>query len=162
MKNIIKTKHHIFVRVTSIVAIVIIAVCSTLAIQGCEKKEKEQTKNIPINSIAQGYISEVYRSNNFVLKSQQSLDDFIEAFEIPNLSQLKINFDTDMVIAVIESNNSSSTIDITNITEFKDKIEIRVENLRKGMTADIGSIYHIVKIPKTDKTIVFMKITSYN
>ena len=162
MKNIIKTKHHIFVRVTSIVAIVIIAVCSAWAIQGCEKKEKEQTKNIPINSIAQGYISEVYRSNNFVLKSQQSLDDFIEAFEIPNLSQLKINFDTDMVIAVIESNNSSSTIDITNITEFKDKIEIRVENLRKGMTADIGSIYHIVKIPKTDKTIVFMKITPYN
>ncbi|MBF0976781.1 MAG: hypothetical protein HXK55_05240 [Bacteroidetes bacterium] len=162
MKNIIKTKHHIFVRVTSIVAIVTIAVCSALAIQGCEKKEKEQTKNIPINSIAQGYISEVYRSNNFVLKSQQSLDDFIEAFEIPNLSQLKINFDTDMVIAVIESNNSSSTIDITNITEFKDKIEIRVENLRKGMTADIGSIYHIVKIPKTDKTIVFMKITPYN
>ena len=162
MKNIIKTKHHIFVRVTSIVAIVIIAVCSAWAIQGCEKKEKEQTKNIPINSIAQGYISEVYRSNNFVLKSQQSLDDFIEAFEIPNLSQLKINFDTDMVIAVIESNNSSSTIDITNITEFKDRIEIRVENLRKGMTADIGSIYHIVKIPKTDKTIVFMKITPYN
>ena len=162
MKNIIKTKHHIFVRVTSIVAIVIIAVCSTLAIQGCEKKEKEQTKNILVNSIAQGYISKVYRSNNFVLKSQQSLDDFIEAFEIPNLSQLKINFDTDMVIAVIESNNSSSTIDITSITEFKDKIEIRVENLRKGMTADIGSIYHIVKIPKTDKTIVFMKITSYN
>ena len=162
MKNIIKTKHHIFVRVTSIVTIVIIAVCSAWAIQGCEKKEKEQTKNIPVNSIAQGYISKVYRSNNFVLKSQQSLDDFIEAFEIPNLSQLKINFDTDMVIAVIESNNSSSTIDITNITEFKDKIEIRVENLRKGMTADIGSIYHIVKIPKTDKTIVFMKITSYN
>lgn len=162
MKNIIKTKHHISVRVTSIVAIVIIAVCSTWAIQGCEKKEKEQTKNIPVNSIAQGYISKVYRSNNFVLKSQQSLDDFIEAFEIPNLSQLKINFDTDIVIAVIESNNSSSTIDITNITEFKDKIEIRVENLRKGMTADIGSIYHIVKIPKTDKTIVFMKITSYN
>lgn len=162
MKNIIKTKHHIFVRVTSIVAIVIIAVCSAWAIQGCEKKEKEQTKNIPVNSIAQGYISKVYRSNNFVLKSQQSLDDFIEAFEIPNLSQLKINFDTDMVIAVIESNNSSSTIDITNITEFKDKIEIRVENLRKGMTVDIGSIYHIVKIPKTDKTIVFMKITSYN
>lgn len=162
MKNIIKTKHHIFVRVTSIVAIVIIAVCSTLAIQGCEKKEKEQTKNILVNSIAQGYISKVYRSNNFVLKSQQSLDDFIEAFEIPNLSQLKINFDTDMVIAVIESNNSSSTIDITSIAEFKDKIEIRVENLRKGMTADIGSIYHIVKIPKTDKTIVFMKITSYN
>ncbi len=162
MKNIIKTKRHISVRVTSIVAIVIIAVCSAWAIQGCEKKEKEQTKNIPVNSIAQGYISKVYRSNNFVLKSQQSLDDFIEAFEIPNLSQLKINFDTDMVIAVIESNNSSSTIDITNITEFKDKIEIRVENLRKGMTADIGSIYHIVKIPKTDKTIVFMKITPYN
>ena len=162
MKNIIKTKRHISVRVTSIVAIVIIAVCSAWAIQGCEKKEKEQTKNIPVNSIAQGYISKVYRSNNFVLKSQQSLDGFIEAFEIPNLSQLKINFDTDMVIAVIENNNSSSTIDITNITEFKDKIEIRVENLHKGMTADIGSIYHIVKIPKTDKTIVFMKITSYN
>ena len=162
MKNIIKTKHHIFVRVTSIVAIVIIAVCSAWAIQGCEKKEKEQTKNIPINSIAQGYISKVYRSNNFVLKSQQSLDDFIEAFEIPNLSQLKINFDTDMVIAVVESNNSSSTIDITSITEFKDKIEVRVENVHKGMTADIGSIYHIVRIPKTDKTIVFMKITSYN
>ena len=162
MKNIIKTKRHISVRVTSIVAIVIIAVCSAWAIQGCEKKEKEQTKNIPVNSIAQGYISKVYRSNNFVLKSQQSLDDFIEAFEIPNLSQLKINFDTDIVIAVIESNNSSSTIDITNITEFKDKIEVRVENVHKGMTADIGSIYHIVKIPKTDKNIVFMKITSYN
>ena len=162
MKNRMKTKHHIFIRITNIVAIVIIAVCSAWAIQGCEKKEKEQTKNIPINSIAQGYISKVYRSNNFVLKSQQSLDDFIEVFEIPNLSQLKINFDTDMVIAVVESNNSSSTIDITSITEFKDKIEVRVENVHKGMTADIGSIYHIVRIPKTDKTIFFMKITSYN
>lgn len=115
-----------------------------------------------MNSIVQGYISKDCRNNNFVLKSQQSLEDFIKAFEIPNLSQLKINFDIDMVIAVIESNNSSSTIDITSITEFKDKIEIRVENLRKGMTADIGSIYHIVKIPRTDKTIVFMKITPYN
>ena len=86
MKNIIKTKHHIFVRVTSIVAIVIIAVCSTLAIQGCEKKEKEQTKNIPVNSIAQGYISKYFRNNNFVLKSQQSLDDFIEAFEIKGVN----------------------------------------------------------------------------
>ena len=162
MKNRMKTKHHIFIRITNIVAIVIIAVCSALAIQGCEKKEKEQAKNIPVNSIAQGYISKDCRNNNFVFKSQQSLDDFIEAFEIPNLSQLKINFDTDMVIAVIESNNSSSTIDITSITEFKDKIEVRVENLHKGMTADIGSIYHIVKIPKTDKNIAFMKITSYN
>ncbi len=36
-----KTKHHILVRVTSIVAIVIIAVCSALAIQGCEKKKSK-------------------------------------------------------------------------------------------------------------------------
>lgn len=41
MKNRMKTKHHIFIRITNIVAIVIIAVCSALAIQGCEKKEKE-------------------------------------------------------------------------------------------------------------------------
>ena len=144
---------------------ILLLIGAFIVLSGCEKekeakKKEEEAKNISVSSVAQGYINKIYREGNIVVKSQQKLNDYIEELQIPNSPQ--INFDTDMVIGVIETNNSSSTVDITNITEFKDKVEVRVENSQKGMTADIGCIYHIVKIPKTDKPIVFIKITVYN
>lgn len=53
--------------------------------------------------------------------------------------------------------NGGHTIDITNITEFETTIVVTVENLQTGNTSGVfvTQPYHIVKIPKATKPIVF-------
>ena len=60
-----------------------------------------------------------------------------------------------MVIFVIEVSNSTTTIDITNIQENANNIVVTVENLQIGMTTDVVHPFHIVKIPKSSKPILF-------
>jgi hypothetical protein len=62
------------------------------------------------------------------------------------------------VIVVIDRiyGNGGHSIDITNITEFETNIIVTVENLQTGNTFSVVTQpYHIVKIPKATKPIVF-------
>ena len=69
-----------------------------------------------------------------------------------------IDFTNYTVIVVIDRiyGNGGHTIDITNITEFETTIVVTVENLQTGNTSSVVTQpYHIVKIPKATKSIVF-------
>jgi len=70
-------------------------------------------------------------------------------------SETNIDFQNYIVICVIEVKNSTTTIDITNIQENANNITVTVENLQIGLTTDVALPFHIVKIPKTNKPIVF-------
>lgn len=70
-------------------------------------------------------------------------------------SETNIDFQNYIVICVIEVKNSTTTIDITNIQENANNITVTVENLQIGLTTDVAHPFHIVKIPKTNKPIVF-------
>ena len=69
-----------------------------------------------------------------------------------------IDFTNYTVIVVIDRiyGNGGHSIDITNITEFETTIVVTVENLQTGNTSSVVTQpYHIVKIPKATKPIVF-------
>ncbi len=69
-----------------------------------------------------------------------------------------IDFNNYTVISIFDRgySNGGHSIDITNITEFETNIIVTVENLQTGNTSSVGTQpYHIVKIPKATKPIVF-------
>lgn len=75
-----------------------------------------------------------------------------------NFSETNIDFNNYLIIAVFDQiyGNNGHSIDITNIVEYENNIVVTVENLQTGNSqSTITQPYHIVKIPKTTKPIVF-------
>jgi hypothetical protein len=75
-----------------------------------------------------------------------------------NFAETTINFNNFTVIAVFDQvyGTGGHSIDITNITEYEDNIVVTVENLQTGNASTvISQPFHIVKIPKATKPIVF-------
>jgi hypothetical protein len=90
------------------------------------------------------------------------IDNFYQPFGIDFMtlyfSESIIDFNNYTVISIFDRgySNGGHSIDITNITEFEDNIIVTVENLQTGNTSSVGTQpYHIVKIPKATKPIVF-------
>jgi len=90
------------------------------------------------------------------------IDNFYQPFGIDFMtlyfSESIIDFNNYTIITVFDQvyNNGGNSVDIMNITEFEDNIKVTVENLQTGNTSNVGTQpYHIVKIPKATKPIVF-------
>ncbi|WP_431243409.1 protease complex subunit PrcB family protein [Flavobacterium sp. P21] len=69
-----------------------------------------------------------------------------------------VDFTKYQVIAVFDEvhNYGGYSIDITKVTESKIQTIIKVEKLLKGnLTTVITQPYHIIKIAKSNKTVVF-------
>jgi len=79
------------------------------------------------------------------------------ADELSQFAETDIDFSVYQVIAVInEISLYGRTVDITNITEYADKIIVRYTNLEYGLPFATNShSYHIVKIPRNSKKIIF-------
>ncbi|MFT6748715.1 MAG: hypothetical protein ACI9XR_000217 [Flavobacterium sp.] len=97
------------------------------------------------------------------LKNQ--IDAYYQQFGINYTQQYftenNIDFNSFVVIAIFDKiyTNGGHSIDITNITEFETNIIVTIENLQTGNQFSAASQpYHIVKIPKVNKPIVFNKI----
>lgn len=104
----------------------------------------------------------IYNNESNWVALLNQIDDFYQTGGI-NFTQLyfeetSIDFTNYTVIAVFDQvyGNGGHTIDITNITEFETTIVVTVENLQTGNTSSVVTQpYHIVKIPKATKPIVF-------
>ncbi len=90
------------------------------------------------------------------------IDIFYQPFGIDfttqNFTETTVDFTNYTVIAIFDRvyGNGGNSIDITNITEFETNIIVTFENLQTGNTSSvITQPYHIVKIPKATKPIVF-------
>jgi hypothetical protein len=73
-------------------------------------------------------------------------------------TETNIDFANFMVIAVFDKvyGNGGHSIDITKITETENKIIVTIDNVLKGdATLVMTQPYHIVKIKKTEKSILF-------
>ncbi|AWK03893.1 hypothetical protein HYN56_06480 [Flavobacterium crocinum] len=77
-----------------------------------------------------------------------------------SLKEKDIDFSKFNIIAVFyrQNSNSATSIDITKATMYSNKIVIRVENLKVSFILNIAQPFHIVKIPKSSKNIVFEEI----
>ncbi len=74
-----------------------------------------------------------------------------------NFTETSINFNDFDIIAVFRNpiSNSASSVDITNIEENQTNRVVTVQNLTNGISADVAQPFHIVKIPKSTKPVVF-------
>jgi hypothetical protein len=74
-----------------------------------------------------------------------------------NFTETNIDLSNFDIIAVFRNpiSNSSSTVDITSIIENRANRIVTVQNLINGISSDISQPFHIVKIPKSTKPVVF-------
>jgi len=76
--------------------------------------------------------------------------------------ETSINFNEYQVIASYIIGSSATTIDVTGVTENEDNITVTLENLRKGVTQDVTHPFHIIKIPRSSKPIIFEDLTDWD
>lgn len=118
--------------------------------------------------VAKGSLSgyEEIEKQNIVIQTQEDwmilLNQMNSYYKDPNFLSYfgEISFDTHMVIVVFDEvkNYCCGTIDITDILETETEIKITVQNLWFGANAAIAQPFHISKIPKTQKPIVFLSL----
>lgn len=105
------------------------------------------------NIIKQNLAISNSNSWNELINKMNTVNDASEGF-----TETNIDFDNFMVIAVFDKvyGNGGHTIDVTKITENENEVIVSIENILKGgATSVMTQPYHIVKIPKTDKLIIF-------
>ncbi len=74
-----------------------------------------------------------------------------------NFTETNVDFNNFDIIAVFRNpvSNSASTVDITNIDENQISRIVTVQNLINGDAQDVAQPFHIVKIPKSVKPVIF-------
>lgn len=90
----------------------------------------------------------------------QNLIDQMNSVD-PTTPEADIDFDIYEVIAVFDEGKTTGgySIDITNIIELEKEIEVEVDRLHKGNdTQIVTKPFHIVKIPKINKPVVFVEV----
>ncbi len=134
-----------------------------LAFVSCKNQEKiTPPKTVQSLLIGKGNLpGHSYAKSELVINNQADWQILLDKFEAAQpgvtntFSEKTINFDNFIIVAVIDAKNSTTTIDITSILEDLNAIYFNVTNLTLGVTQDLGNPYHIVRIDKTDKAIVF-------
>src|SRR5690606_41552313 len=102
-------------------------------------------------------------TSNLILENTSSLNDIIDKINTvnnvsDNFTETDIDFSQYLVIAVFDEiySNGGHTIDIIKIVENEVNIIITVDKLLNGDASSvITQPYHIIKIPKTEKPIIF-------
>lgn len=132
---------------------------------GCNSDDSD-TSNVPFSVIVQ---DDNFNTNanipksNLVIKDQTEWNNLLLKINILTaansiMPDIDVDFTKYQVIAVIDQvrNSGGYSIDITKITETNNSIFVKVEQLKPGgFYTVITQPYHIVKIPKTNKKIVF-------
>ena len=123
-------------------------------------------KEIISVQITQGVLSgsDEIPKQNLLIKTQAEWEDLMNTMDSDNnLTEIYIDFSSFQVIAVFDKAraNDEWSIDITDITEYADSIVVTIQNnLKSGSDSEIIiQPYQIVKIPISDKKIVFIDNT---
>lgn len=69
-------------------------------------------------------------------------------------SETEVDFTAYQILAAFQVKNSTTTVDIT-LSENDETIIATVQNLQMGLTQDLAHPFHIIKIGKSSKPVVF-------
>jgi hypothetical protein len=69
-------------------------------------------------------------------------------------SETEVDFTAYQILAAFQVKNSTTTVDIT-LSENDETIIATVQNLQMGLTQDLAHPFHIIKIDKSSKPVVF-------
>lgn len=133
-------------------------------LMGCE--ENNQTpKQIPFIEIGKGHLpsNSIFSRETILIESQERWVGLIEDMNSiypkidDSFTENKIDFEQFICIAVFDKQNSTTSVDVTQIIERENNITVIIENIDKGISQDISHPFHIVKMTKTNKPITFIK-----
>tara|TARA_B110000902_G_C14012077_1_gene476871 strand:- start:90 stop:539 length:450 start_codon:yes stop_codon:yes gene_type:complete len=135
-------------------------------LSSCENDEVEsnfQATELIFTDVGRGHLSNnsLYTQENIIIDNDADWQNLLSNFNSVNNNitdsfyETSINLDSFTVVAVIDTKNSSTTVDITTITENSSDVIVHIENLQMGLSQDVANPFHIVKMPKTTKDIVF-------
>lgn len=143
----------------------LILIAAIFLFVGCSNDDNNTTEDIAITPVGQGSISQSsIQQKNMVIKDRITWEALKLKMNETNTNttagfskENDIDFSKFQIIAAFykQNSNSSSSIDITKATLRSGTIFIKVENLRFGLTHDVAQPFHIVKIPKSSRKIVF-------
>jgi len=133
---------------------------------GCDHDSLEETPLTMINickSELYGNGEENISKQITVIKNSSDWDELMDKMNSVNnvtdrFSETNIDFSSYIIIAVFDEVKmyGGHSIDITSITENDINIIVKVENILTGdLIAVITQPFHIVKIPKRNKEIIF-------
>ena len=135
-------------------------------LSSCENDEVEsnfQATELIFTDVGRGHLNNnsLYTQENIIVDNDADWQNLLSNFNSVNNNitdsfyETSINLDSFTVVAVIDTKNSSTTVDITTITENSSDVIVHIENLQMGLSQDVANPFHIVKMPKTTKDIVF-------
>lgn len=147
--------------------ILLLTVISSLLVMfSCHESEENAVASIPINMqlIGKGVISShSMPQQNIAITNTTQWNSFLTSLDNPynvsgSFTEINIDFNQYMLIVAFDQvyNNGGHSIDIMTVDESSQSINVDVEKLLQGNTTSvITQPYHIVKIPKIAKPVVF-------
>lgn len=102
-----------------------------------------------------------YTKQNIVITNNSEWQTLLNNFNSINnnitatFTETNVDFNNYQIIVAIDAKNSSTSVDITNIIENTNNIAVTIQNLQLGITQDVANPFHIVKIQKSTKPVVF-------
>lgn len=157
----------------------LIVACLSLGMTACSSDDNKQSKqnnefepviitmdNVMQGSlIAKGEMGGPYFTDELfaVITNQTDWQNLINQMNSidPTAPEADVDFNNHEVIAVFDEGKTTGgySIDIVNITEFEKELEVEVGRLHKGDVTQIATKpFHIVKIPKINKPVVFLEV----
>lgn len=130
-----------------------------------DDEQLENKKQINFQLIGKGNLTGNYTAQqNTVITNTTQWNNFLVQIDGQNnhpsagFTETNIDFDQFMVIIVIDAvyPNGGHSVDIMTVDENSQNIEVDVEKLLQGnVTTVVTQPYHIVKIPKILKPVIF-------
>ena len=146
---------------------IILSLVLFLSLSCSKNDDKQSVPNVatPITFILIGKSSISDPSQplqNVLITNQTQWDTLLTSMnEVNNVSnnfiETSINFNDFDIVAVFKNpiSNSTSTVDIASIVENQTNRLVTIEYLKIGISNDIAQPFHIVKIPKSAKPVIF-------
>ncbi|WP_026714444.1 hypothetical protein [Flavobacterium daejeonense] len=103
----------------------------------------------------------IYNKQNMIITNDNDWQKLLTNFNtidnniVATFKETNIDFDNYQIIVSIDVKNRSTTVDITNIVESINNITVTIQNSQLGLTQDVAFPFHIVKIQKSQKPIIF-------
>ncbi len=134
-----------------------------LYVISCSNNNTSETVNQTTTLIAKGWLSynDIFTQQNLVITNDTEWQQLIADMQTVNpdilesFEETDVDFETFQILAAFDIKNSTTTVDITNVTENTSNIVVTVENLQHGITQDVAHPFHIVKIRRSNKPVVF-------
>ena len=132
----------------------------------CDKNDDEngfEPQTITPVLVGKGHLNynSIYSKQNKVITNNSDWQTLLTNFNSINsnitatFTETNIDFNNYQIIVAIDAKNRSTSVDVTNILENTNNIAVTIQNLQLGITQDVANPFHIVKIPKSTKAVVF-------